>query len=61
MKTQHDKKCCVLEFSIGEWAWLRLHHRSAMGITPLNPSKLAPCFYGQYKVVERIGKVAYRM
>jgi hypothetical protein len=61
MKAQHDKKWRVLEFAVGEWAWLRLHHHSAAGITPQHPSKLSPRFYGPYKVVERIGDAAYRL
>jgi hypothetical protein len=61
MKAQHNKKRCVLEFAVGEWAWLRLHHRPAAGITPSHLSKLSPCFYGPYKVVEMTGDVAYRL
>jgi hypothetical protein len=59
MKHHHDGKHQALEFDVGEWAWLRLHHRSAVGITPLRPTKLSPRFYGPYRVVERIGEVAY--
>jgi hypothetical protein len=61
MRAHHNKKCRDLEFVVGEWTWLRLQHRSAAGVTSQNPSKLAPCFYGPYKVLERIGEVAYRL
>jgi hypothetical protein len=37
MKAHHDKKQCSMEFEVGEWVWLRLHHRSVVGITPLRP------------------------
>jgi hypothetical protein len=60
MKQQHDKKHRALEFNVGDWAWLRLH-RLAVGIALLKPSKLSPCFYGLYKVVEHIGETAYRL
>jgi len=50
-----------LEFAVGEWAWLRLHHRSASSITPSHPSKLSPRFYGPFQVVARVGAVAYRL
>jgi hypothetical protein len=58
MRAHHNKKHHDLEFIVGEWAWLRLQHRSAAGFTQ-NPSKLAPRFYDLYKVLERIGEVAY--
>jgi hypothetical protein len=61
MKQQHNKKDRALEFSIGDWAWLRLHHWSAVGITPLKPTKLSPRFYGPYKITEHIGETAYRL
>jgi len=60
MKVTHDQSQRKLEFAVGEWPWLRLHRRSASGITPSNPSKLAPCFYGPFQVVARVGAVAYR-
>lgn len=45
----------------GEWAWLRLQQRSALGITPAAKSKLSPRYYGPFKVVERIGQVSYKL
>jgi len=61
MKVTHDQSQLKLEFAVGEWPWLRLHRRSASGITPSNPSKLASCFYGPFQVVARVGAVAYRL
>jgi hypothetical protein len=61
MKAQSDSKRRALEFAIGDWVWLRLHHRSAAGITPVKSSKLSPHFYGPYKVIEGIGNVPYRL
>jgi len=60
MKASHDKKRRDLEFSVGDWVWLRLHHRTAVGITS-SISKLAPRFYGTFQVIARIGDVAYRL
>jgi hypothetical protein len=48
-------------FQIGEWAWLRLQHRVAVGITPLKHSKLSARYFGPYKIIEKIGEVAYRL
>jgi hypothetical protein len=61
MKVHSNSRRQVLEFNVGDWVWLCLHHRSAMGITPLRQSKLSPRFYGLYKVIEPIGDVAYRL
>jgi hypothetical protein len=61
MRQHHDKRRRNVAFAVGEWAWLRLHHRTAAGITPSKPSKLSPRFYGPYQVLECIGEVAYRL
>ncbi|WVZ76926.1 hypothetical protein U9M48_024844 [Paspalum notatum var. saurae] len=61
MKLQSDKKQRDLSFQVGDWVWLRLHHRTATAITTAASSKLGPRFYGPYEVIERIGEVAYRL
>lgn len=58
MKAVHDKAHRDLEFDMGEWAWLRLHQRSAAAITDKTNAKLAPR-YGPFQIIERIGPVAY--
>lgn len=60
MKEQHDAKRREVIFSVGDWVWLRLHHRSAVGITT-SRSKLSPKFYGPFQITARIGDVAYRL
>jgi hypothetical protein len=49
MMAQSDSKRRALEFAIGDWVWLRLHHRSATCITPVKSSKLSPVFMGHTK------------
>jgi hypothetical protein len=61
MKANADKKWCGKKFVIGDWVWLRLQHRSAAGITPQQPTKLSPRYFGPYKIIERIGDVAYHL
>ena len=61
MREIHDKKCCFVEFAVGEWVLLRLHHRTAVGITPAAPSKLGPQFFRPYQIIESVGVVAYHL
>ncbi|WVZ76339.1 hypothetical protein U9M48_024322 [Paspalum notatum var. saurae] len=61
MKLHADKKRRDLSFAVGDWVWLRLHHRTATAITAAVSSKLRPRFYGPYEVLERIGDVACRL
>lgn len=41
--------------------WLRLQHRHASSIALKAHRKLAPRFYGPYKILARIGDVAYQL
>jgi len=61
MKQHYDAAHRDIAFAPGDWAWLRLHHRTAAGITDSSAAKLAPRFYGPYQVLERVGPVAYRL
>jgi len=61
MKASHDKAHREVVFAADDWVWLRLHQRSAAGITDGSKGKLAPRFYGPFQVLERIGSVAYRL
>jgi len=61
MRSQHDRKRRDLVFSVGDWVWLRLHHRTAVGITPARATKLGPRYFGLYLVLARVGSVAYRL
>ena len=61
MREIHDKRRRFVEFAVGDWVLLRLHHRTAVGITMAASSKLGPRFFGPYQIVERLGAVAYRL
>lgn len=60
-KHYYDGKHRLLSFDVGEWAWLRLHHRPAAFLGTGAKGKLAPKFYGPYKVIGKIDSVAYRL
>ncbi|XP_012703602.1 WRKY transcription factor WRKY24-like [Setaria italica] len=61
MRQQHDKKHRDLEFAVGDWVWLRLHHRTAAGITFARLTKLSPKYFGPFQILARVGSVAYRL
>jgi hypothetical protein len=48
-----------VEFAVGDWVYLRLLHRTAQSLDPRAKRKLGPKFAGPFRVVERIGSVAY--
>jgi hypothetical protein len=60
-RRHYDNKHRALEFAIEDWVGLRLLHRSAQSLAPSSHGKLGPKYVGPYKVLERIGEVAYRL
>ncbi|WVZ89345.1 hypothetical protein U9M48_035766 [Paspalum notatum var. saurae] len=60
-KAQYDRRHRDVMFSPGQWVWLRLIHRPAASLDVRGRSKLGPRFYGPFKILERIGQVAYRL
>jgi hypothetical protein len=60
-KAIYDRKHRPLEFSPGQWVWLRLLHRPVASLQVQGRSKLGPKFFGPFKVLERVGDVAYRL
>jgi hypothetical protein len=61
MKQSHDAAHRDVSFSVYDWVWLHLHQRAATAIKSSQNAKLAPRYYGPFKVIERIGSVAYRL
>jgi hypothetical protein len=60
-KLYYDNNHREVAFGEGDWVWLRLLHRPAASVPTHRTGKLAPKFYGPYKVVARIGDVAYKL
>jgi hypothetical protein len=61
MKHQADKHRSEREFKIGDWVFLHLQPYRQLSIQVRSSMKLSPRFYGPYKVLQRIGLVAYRL
>jgi hypothetical protein len=61
MKHTQDKSRRDVHYNVGDWVWLRLQQRKALGVTAASPSKLGPKFYGPYQIMQRIGEVSYKL
>ena len=46
-------------FEPGDWVWVRLQPYRQRSLEPRKHQKLGPCFSGPYKILRRIGVVAY--
>lgn len=61
MKSLADKHRIDREFSIGTWVYLKLQPHRQVTLRTHKQHKLSAKFYGPFQVIERIGKVAYRL
>jgi hypothetical protein len=61
MKVQADKKRTCLEFAVGEQVLLKLQPYVQSSVANRPYPKLAFKYYGPYEVLEKIGKVAYKL
>jgi len=61
MKTQADKHRTEREFQPGDWVFLRLQPYRQKTIALRRNLKLSPRFFGPFKVLRRLGSVAYEL
>ncbi|XP_058721732.1 uncharacterized protein LOC131593297 [Vicia villosa] len=59
-KSYHDKRRKDLEFQAGDYVFLRVTPVTGVG-SALKSKKLTPRFIGPYQILDRVGKVAYRV
>jgi hypothetical protein len=61
MQAFYDGTHRELEFSVDDWVWLRLLHRQAQSLVNRPKGKLGPRYAGPFRVIEKVGSVAYRL
>ncbi|XP_066320759.1 uncharacterized protein [Miscanthus floridulus] len=61
MKSQADKGRSERQFNIGDYVFLRLQPYVQSSLAPRAHQKLCFKFFGPYKVVDKIGSVAYKL
>ncbi|KAG2613275.1 hypothetical protein PVAP13_4KG348088 [Panicum virgatum] len=60
-KRHYDKNHRAVSYDVGDWAWLRLLHRTPTSLPMVMKGKLKPRYYGPYRVAEIINDVAVRL
>jgi len=61
MKQQANKNRSEREFSVGDMVYLKLQPYVQAIVAPRSNQKLSFWFYGPFRVLARVGKVAYKL
>jgi hypothetical protein len=61
MKKQEDQHRSEREFAVGDWVFLKLQPYVQTSLAPRANQKLAFKYFGPFKVLDIVGKVAYKL
>nr|KYP66246.1 hypothetical protein KK1_012533 [Cajanus cajan] len=61
MKKHANKHCRQLEFSVGDWAYVKLHPHCQLSVARRINPKLSPHYYGPFQILSKVGAVAYKL
>jgi hypothetical protein len=61
MKHQVDKNITERHFLEGDWVYLKLHPYVQTSVAKQGTRKLALRYYGPFQVLQKVGKVAYKL
>nr|MDZ8003588.1 RNase H-like domain-containing protein [Nostoc sp. DedSLP05] len=61
MKQQSDQRRTERQFEVGEWVFVKLQPYKQTSLRQRGKYKLAPRFYGPFKIRKKIGEVAYAL
>lgn len=61
MKVQADKKRTERHFTMDDWVYIKFHPYRQLPMRGDNYSKLSPKFFGLFRVVIKVGQVAYQL
>jgi hypothetical protein len=61
MERQSDKKRTERQFSVGDYVFLKLHPYVQTSVLHRSSHKLAFRYFGPYRILQRVGTVAYRL
>ena len=60
-KATYDRAHRSLQLEVGDWVWLRLHHRPRGSLPESARGKLRQRYFSPYQITEKINEVAFRL